>query len=58
MARRPYHYGFKTRDKAEDALESDFAFGLVSECNKPQIEAYTVTRAGKPERRFMITIEE
>lgn len=58
MARRPYQYGFKTRDKAEDALESEFAFGRMSECEKPRIEAYTVTHTGKPERRFMITIEE
>lgn len=58
MTRYPYSIGFKTRDKAETALENAFAFSEICECNKPQVEAYTVTCAGKPERRFMITIEE
>ena len=58
MTRYLYSIGFKTRDKAEVALENAFAFSEICECNKPKIEAYTVTHTGEPERRYMITIEE
>lgn len=57
--RRPYHYGFRTREKAEAALESAFASGEISEASRPMVESYqTQTETGETARRYMITLEE
>jgi hypothetical protein len=58
--RRPYHYGFRTYEKAEAALESALASGEISEASRPQVECYQPqTEPGKAApRRYMITLEE
>jgi hypothetical protein len=57
--RRTYHYGFRTYEKAESALESAFASGEISEASRPKVECYqTKTANGKTVRRYMITLEE
>lgn len=39
--RRTYAYGYKSRDAAEDALETMFAAGEVSPGEKPRIYRYS-----------------
>jgi hypothetical protein len=57
--RRTYHYGFRTYEKAESALESALAEGEISEASRPMVECYrTQTTSGKIVTRFAITLEE
>ena len=57
--RGTYHYGFKTREQAESALESAFASGEISEASRPKVEPYHTKAAnGATVLRYAITLEE
>lgn len=57
--RYDFQRGLKSRDAATDALETAYANGDVVQCQRPEVEPYSVTlRDGSKARRFKITIEE
>jgi uncharacterized membrane protein len=50
--RTTYATGYRTRDRAEEALEDMYAHGEVSECQLPLVESY---RNSDDNRRYKIT---
>lgn len=62
MSRYIYATGFKTREAAEDGLESLYASAEVSEGERPRIEPYEAWAKPQPGqplatvRRFCITL--
>jgi len=52
-----YGVGYKTREQAEDALESCYAAGEITEGERPVIESYRVkVSGGKMAIRYKITL--
>lgn len=57
MVRYTYGTGYKTRARASEALDDMFADGEVSECERPEIEKYTVILKEGKASRYKITLE-
>lgn len=54
--RYTYSQGYRSRDAAELALDDAHATGDVLPGERPEIEAYSVTRDGRRLTRYRITL--